>query len=214
MPHVRNNSSMRGALVMTGAALVIGVGLIGSIRWIYQDLHPAVVTTPVVMSAPEEPAPQVAAAAAPVTAPAPVASVSVPVSAAPVSSAPKAPGSQPVKGPRSRTPVVADTSVTLRFKADCWTEVYDAHGGQLYHAIGAEGAEATLHGIGPLKVVIGNSAAVDVETHDQIRAIPQEAQSGHRAQFLVTREGTLQPLAPAGQTATSTPSVTTAGNKP
>jgi cytoskeletal protein RodZ len=46
MPHARQNSSWRGALLLTGLALVIGVGLIGSIRWIYLDLHPAASTAP------------------------------------------------------------------------------------------------------------------------------------------------------------------------
>jgi cytoskeletal protein RodZ len=40
MPHAKQASSWRGALVTTGIAVVIGVGLIGSIRWIYLDLHP------------------------------------------------------------------------------------------------------------------------------------------------------------------------------
>jgi len=40
MPHVKQTGSWRGALLTTGVALVIGVGLIGSIRWIYLDLHP------------------------------------------------------------------------------------------------------------------------------------------------------------------------------
>lgn len=47
MPHQKPTSSWRGALLTTGIAVVIGVGLIGSIRWIYLDLHPSapVVTT-------------------------------------------------------------------------------------------------------------------------------------------------------------------------
>jgi cytoskeletal protein RodZ len=40
MPHARQANPWRGAVVMTGAALVIGIGLIGSIRWLYLDLHP------------------------------------------------------------------------------------------------------------------------------------------------------------------------------
>ncbi len=40
MPHAQQTNSWRGALVVTGVALVIGVGLIGSIHWIYLDLHP------------------------------------------------------------------------------------------------------------------------------------------------------------------------------
>jgi cytoskeletal protein RodZ len=40
MPHAKQINTWRGALVTTGIAVVIGVGLIGSIRWIYLDLHP------------------------------------------------------------------------------------------------------------------------------------------------------------------------------
>ncbi len=45
MPHRRPASSWRGALLTTGIAVVIGVGLIGSIRWIYLDLHPGTPVT-------------------------------------------------------------------------------------------------------------------------------------------------------------------------
>lgn len=46
MPHAKSSSSWRGALVLSGLAVVIGVGLIGSIRWIYQDLHPVATVVP------------------------------------------------------------------------------------------------------------------------------------------------------------------------
>jgi len=52
MPHAKQVSSWRGALVTTGVAVVIGVGLIGSIRWIYLDLHPATVAAPSPAAAP------------------------------------------------------------------------------------------------------------------------------------------------------------------
>ncbi len=54
MPHARQSSSWRGALLTTGIAVVLGVGLIGSIRWIYLDMHPGSVatTTPAIASAP------------------------------------------------------------------------------------------------------------------------------------------------------------------
>jgi cytoskeleton protein RodZ len=39
MPHAQRTNSWRGAVVLTGVALVIGVGLIGSIHWIYLNLH-------------------------------------------------------------------------------------------------------------------------------------------------------------------------------
>jgi cytoskeleton protein RodZ len=40
MPHAKQTNPWRGAVVMTGVALVIGIGLIGSIHWLYLDLHP------------------------------------------------------------------------------------------------------------------------------------------------------------------------------
>ncbi len=56
MPHARQASSWRGALLTTGIAVLIGIGLIGSVRWIYLDMHPATVatttTTSIVTSAP------------------------------------------------------------------------------------------------------------------------------------------------------------------
>jgi cytoskeleton protein RodZ len=39
MPHAKQMNPWRGAVVMTGVAVVIGVGLIGSIRWIYLNVH-------------------------------------------------------------------------------------------------------------------------------------------------------------------------------
>jgi cytoskeleton protein RodZ len=63
MPHEKQSSSWRGALVLTGLALVIGVGLIGSIRWIYLDLHPAAPAAPVPGSAPAAVRPPAAKAA-------------------------------------------------------------------------------------------------------------------------------------------------------
>jgi cytoskeleton protein RodZ len=39
MPHARQANPWRGAVLMTGVALVIGIGLIGSVRWIYLNVH-------------------------------------------------------------------------------------------------------------------------------------------------------------------------------
>ena len=41
MPHARPGGSLRSALRVSGLAVIIGVGLIGSARWIWLDLHPA-----------------------------------------------------------------------------------------------------------------------------------------------------------------------------
>jgi cytoskeleton protein RodZ len=198
MPHVKQVSSWRGALVTTGLAVVIGVGLIGSIHWIYLDLHPA---APVAASAP---------ASLPAASP-PTADTQTPANLAPAPAVAPAPaasnaakaGLPLVKAARRPRSDPQEASVTLRFRSACWTEVYDAHGAPLYHAIGAAGTAETLRGAAPLKVVVGNFAEVDVEIDGQAQVIPGQSQSGAAAQFLVTQEGTLQPVT----------SETTAGNK-
>jgi cytoskeleton protein RodZ len=209
MPHARQNSSWRSALVTTGVAVVIGVGLIGSVRWIYLDLHPASAALPavIVASAPAPPAPSPALEAPTVPAPAPTSVASSPVSAIPagVTHTIQKPVPPPVvKTVRSPRTPPALASVTLKFRSACWTEVYDAHGEQLYHAIGAAGTVETLRGAAPLKVTVGNFAQVSIEIDGQSHDIPAEAQSGAAAEFLVTQQGELQ----------ATRNVTTAGNKP
>jgi len=195
MPHVKQANPWRGALVTTGLALVIGVGLIGSIRWLYLELHPA---NPVAASAPTSlPAP---GAEAPTTAGLALAPAAAREAA---SSSPKALAPPLVKAPRVTRSGPLEASVTLKFRSECWTEVYDARGAALYHAIGAAGTTETLRGTAPLKVLVGNFAEVDVAIDGQAQVIPEQAQSGSAAQFLVTHEGTLQPVT----------NLTTAGNK-
>jgi cytoskeleton protein RodZ len=39
MPHAKQTNPWRGPMLMTGVAVVIGIGLIGSIRWLYLNVH-------------------------------------------------------------------------------------------------------------------------------------------------------------------------------
>lgn len=192
MPHARPADSGRSALLTGGIAVLIGVGLIGSVRWIYLDLHPATPARPVA-AAPASPVPAAAAPDAQPAADGGGASApqgeSVPVDAP--SSAARALSPHAARGARAPA-TVADASITLRFRGACWTEVYDARGEALFRAIGAEGDVQTLHGPAPLKVMIGNFAVVDVDIAGQAQVIPVEAKSGRVAQFLVTHDGTLQ----------------------
>jgi cytoskeleton protein RodZ len=206
MPHAPQAGSRPRALLTTGLAVVIGVGLIGAIRSIYLDLHPVAApvaaSAPAALSAPEAldvpgtdaPTPATATNAAPAPPPAVVEPV--------VSSAPKTVLPAMVKAAKPAH-VVADATVTLKFRSACWTEVFDARGGQLYRAIGAAGAVENLRGAAPLRVMVGNFSEVDVEINGQAQVVPVDAQSGRSAEFLVTQDGELQPVR----------TVTTAGNK-
>ncbi len=188
MPHAKQGSSLRSALVVTGLALVIGVGLVGSIHWIYLDLHPAAAAVAAV-----------AMASVPATEPTPDTGP-----ADSVDSAPQPLGTPPARVARAAPAATAEASVTLKFKSACWTEVYDGRGVPLYHAIGAAGDVANLRGAAPLKVVVGNFAVVDIEINGRAQVIPAQAQTGRTAAFLVTMTGELQPVG----------TVATAGNKP
>jgi cytoskeleton protein RodZ len=194
MPHATQNRSLRGALVVTGLGLVIGVGLIGSIHWINLDLHPAAAAPGAIASPPA--ADDVAAPAPPASAP----DVPAPTAA----SAPVPLPAPAVRVAKAVHAAVAEASVTLKFKSACWTEVHDGRGLPLYRAIGAAGDIANLRGTAPLKVVVGNFAVVEIEINGAAQVIPAEAQTGRTAEFLVTLAGELQPVR----------TVTTAGNKP
>lgn len=207
MPHAKQANNLRSALVTTALAVVIGVGLIGSIRWIYLDLHPATLAVPAAIvastptSLPDPSSLEAAPADTPAnTTPLPAGSAAAGV----INNIQKPVTPPPLKAVRSPKTPLADASVTLKFRSECWTEVYDAHGEQLYHGIGTAGAVETLRGAAPLKVTVGNFAQVVVEIDGQAHVIPAEAQSGAAAEFLVTQQGELQ----AART------VTTAGNKP
>jgi cytoskeleton protein RodZ len=47
MPHAQQTNSWRGAVVVTGVALVIGIGLIGSIHWHHLGVHPVPKVAPI-----------------------------------------------------------------------------------------------------------------------------------------------------------------------
>ena len=194
MPHAKQGSSLRSALAMTGLALIIGVGLVGGIHWLYLDLHPAIAA-----AAPAANVPAVPAAVDRAVAPA---AAAAPAPAAAADSAPKP--MAPARVAKPAHAAVAEASVTLKFNSACWTVVFDAHGAQLYRAIGVAGDIANLRGAAPLKVVVGNFAVIDIETNGHAQVIPAESQTGRTAEFLVTLAGELQPAR----------TVTTAGNKP
>jgi cytoskeleton protein RodZ len=198
MPHAQQRGSRHRTVLTTGLAVVIGVGLIGAIHSIFLDVHSGNAATapsaPAVSSAPAS-HDGLGTQATPVTPPA---------AAEPVvsSAAKKMLLPALVKVPRPPR-VVADATVTLKFRSACWTEVFDARGGQLYRAIGAAGAVENLRGVAPLKVMVGNFSEVDVEINGRTQVVPVDAQSGRSAEFLVTQDGELQPVR----------IVTTAGNK-
>lgn len=61
----------------------------------------------------------------------------------------------------------ADVSLTLRFSADVWVEIYDKNERRLFTRVGKAGENVTLSGPGPLGIVIGNAQGVVLEYQGQ-----------------------------------------------
>ena len=83
-------------------------------------------------------------------------------------------------------PSAADqTTLTLTFVADCWTEITDADGTRLFFALGREGRSVDLVGRAPFAVVFGDADAVDVEIDGVPFEIPAAARTGRMARLSI-----------------------------
>jgi cytoskeleton protein RodZ len=60
----------------------------------------------------------------------------------------------------------------MMFSGDCWTEVSDAAGRQLYFDLGTAGRVVTVAGEAPLRVLIGDSANISITVNGADYAIP------------------------------------------
>jgi cytoskeleton protein RodZ len=88
------------------------------------------------------------------------------------------------------TPVRA-TRLRLELANESWVEVYDARGERLFYDVAGAGSVQSIEGRPPLRVVLGNAAAVSVQVDGQPREIPAGAVDGEGAHFVVNRSGTL-----------------------
>jgi cytoskeleton protein RodZ len=108
-----------------------------------------------------------------------------------------APASEPAAAPRAK----AQSSVTLRYSADSWTEVYDASGARLFYDVGAANSVQTVVGTPPLRVVLGNASGVSVEYNGHSKPIAKLSRPDGSVQFSITRSGEVvraKPVADGG----------------
>ncbi len=70
-------------------------------------------------------------------------------------------------------------------------EVYDSRGQRLFYDVAGAGSVQSIEGRPPLRVVLGNAAAVAVQVDGQSRDIPSSALDGEGARFNVSRSGNL-----------------------
>jgi len=178
-------------LVGLGCALVLAL----AIWWVLAGSHS---TAPVAASSP-----QAAPAPAPAmvnTAPAPMV-VSLPnhpeaSNGASSSATPATAGSATADAARrdasqETPPPARETRLRLELNGESWVEVYDSRGQRLFYDVAGAGSVQSITGRPPLRVVLGNAAAVSVQVDGQSRDIPAGAVEGEGARFVVSRSGSL-----------------------
>jgi len=168
-------------LVGLGCAAVLA----GAIWWVTANMQPG--NSNATGSAPstEVVAAQAPSPAAPAT-PAPV----VQVASAPASAAVTPPPAGVTTERREEAPV-RPTQLRLELTSESWVEVYDSRGERLYYDVASAGSVQSIEGRPPLRVVLGNAAAVAVQVNGESREIPSGAAEGEGARFVVNRSGTL-----------------------
>ena len=89
----------------------------------------------------------------------------------------------------------AQAQLNVRFSALSWVEISDADGRRLLHGLYAPGSTREVSGTAPLRVVLGNAPAVDLQLNGQpvtIAGLVQRngsALSAHRRQRACERGG-------------------------
>ena len=89
--------------------------------------------------------------------------------------------------PAFTTQPVADGQVrlTMTFSGDCWTEISDASGRQLYRDLGRDGSSVNVSGQAPLSVLLGNADNVRVRINGTDYAISPADREGQMARLTI-----------------------------
>lgn len=195
IPHAEHRSDPRRLvtpLVGLGCALVLAL----AIWWVLAGSKSGTLAT----------APPPQATSVPAATPAPASEPPVHVASAANNSAPSA-ANTPAATPAAAASVAADgarreasqetqapareTRLRLELSNESWVEVYDSRGERLFYDVAGAGSVQSIAGRPPLRVVLGNAAAVTVQVDGQSRDIPAGAIDGEGAHFVVNRSGSL-----------------------
>ncbi len=109
-----------------------------------------------------------------------------PAAAVPADAAPSA-----AQGAAAVVPA-GQASVTMRFAADSWVEVYDGTGKAVLYDLGKAGSERTVTAVAPLSVTIGNASAVGVTINGRAVQLPPLPAGQTVARFGVGADGNLR----------------------
>jgi cytoskeleton protein RodZ len=131
--------------------------------------------------------------------------LSAPVAAAPAQ--PEAPTDAASDPATAATPAVsapADAArdgaatVTLTFTGPSWAQVADAHGKVLLDGMQAQGGVRALSGAAPLRVVLGNAAAVALEVNGRPASLEGLVRRRGDAHVSVDADGSVSAAPPSG----------------
>ena len=172
-----------------GCALVLAL----AIWWVLAGTKSGSINT----AATPQPAPAAAAAPAPASTPVQPASAGAHPAAVvpaatpvPAVNANAADAARREAGTESAAPA-RETRLRLELSNESWVEVYDSRGERLFYDVAGAGSVQSIAGRPPLRVVLGNAAAVTVQVDGQSREIPAGALDGEGARFVVNRSGTI-----------------------
>jgi cytoskeleton protein RodZ len=176
IPH-QGGTPRSAAVALPALVVVVGLAIAGVVWWAMK--LPPEKARPVL--------PQTAAPAAPPAA--------VPLERAVPPAAPAAP---PRTSAMQTTPAAGDAGaqLALKFAADSWVEISDADGRHLLHGIVGAGTVRELSGNPPLRVVLGNTAAVSMALNGAPVSLAGLARRDGSARLLVDSTGRASP-APA-----------------
>lgn len=79
----------------------------------------------------------------------------------------------------------AELQLQLSFSGDCWTEVTDSNGRQLYFGLGTDGRNITVSGVPPLRVLLGNNDNVSLLVDGQVYTVQPSELRGNTARLTI-----------------------------
>ncbi|HZF17788.1 MAG TPA: RodZ domain-containing protein [Steroidobacteraceae bacterium] len=127
------------------------------------------------------------------TVPVPVPAVSAPPAVRPPAVPPRAttkPAVARTLAPDDRaTGDAGEARLRLRFLSESWAEIYDATGTRLLFDQRAANTTRTVVGVPPFRVLLGNSAGVELSINGRPVTVPDQARYGATARFRVMPGG-------------------------
>ncbi|HUL18910.1 MAG TPA: helix-turn-helix domain-containing protein [Steroidobacteraceae bacterium] len=137
--------------------------------------------------------------AAPIAvAPAPPAAAAQALAGAATDAPPAAPAAPVPVAPPERARA-GEQTVTLKFTGPSWVQVADAHDKVLLDGLQVPGAARSVSGAAPLRVVLGNAAAVALEVNGRPASLEGLVRRRGDAHVSIAADGSVSATAPSGR---------------